>query len=457
MKQKLIIKKCKNEVKKLGSYQQKNISVGSDCEVSFGLNSPTPLNFYPANNFLNTSLKTQLGCDGCSSIAELRPNYAFNPLEHLNNLKKIMGRLAKKTHEIENLKVYAGNGFKYSTGGHIHFNIPLRRGNHFLINLLDLMSIFLLPLENKTNAVRRKINSGYGKLYAYELKSYGFEYRTFGSWLYSENTARSILSLAYVLAYEFMNNRELCLKMIRTFKNKFNSRVVSDYAYYHKKVNYNFNYHNTEFFILKNFDFYNYFMKNVRKMLLYPEYKPYIEYLFSLYHLKKRFKEGYDILKRWHYNKIRYYLFNFSSDDFLSDIKKQFKNTALEDRTEKSIYVFGLTLKHEYHIETNNKHLYELIKRFAEETDNSLKVVIKQRYNKNSIGLRWDLREEKQNLIIQMFKYIKENLNKKYLIENKSEEEIAETDTEEENDNYDDNRCSTCGEYYDFCVCEDEN
>ena len=64
---------------------------------------------------------------------------------------------------------------------------------------------------------KKRKKTGYGQLGAYETKSYGFEYRTPASWLYSENNARSILCLSYTLAYEFMNNRELCLKMIKTF------------------------------------------------------------------------------------------------------------------------------------------------------------------------------------------------------------------------------------------------
>lgn len=473
-KEKNKIQSCAKQTKSYGKYKDKDITIGSDCELCFAVDKPLIKNYVNANEFLTTSLRTQLGCDGNSRIAELRPNYAYTPIEHLDNIKKIMKRLINQMDNIEGLNAYSGSGIRDAIGGHIHFGIKdVCRKNRLIVDLLDLMSIFLVSLEMKTNSKRRKIRGGYGRLNAYESKSYGFEYRTLASWLYSENNARSILCLSYVLAYEFMNNRKLTLKMIRTFDNKFNGldktkgKGFFDRWAYPRYIYMNFNNSNEKAFILKDFNFYNYFMKNIRKMIKYKDYKPYIENLFSLHHLRKKFRENKGIRDNWSLKRtMTYRLYRFSNDAFLNDIKKSVKNKYLKSKNERSIFIYGLKKGRKYHIETNNSHLYKLISKFAEITDSSLKIESGGRYSRtNSIGFRWDLREEKENLIVQLLKYVSENLDRKLLKEEQEtyEQAQAQTDTPSEdderynrecnNDEDDDNYCSICGENYDNCSC----
>lgn len=412
------------------------ITIGSDCELSFAFGRPTESNSYEARNFLTESLRTQVGCDGNSNIAELRPNQADDPITHLNNVKKCVRRLVTKMNAHQNLDAYAGSGFRWATGGHIHFGIKLKPKNMDLIRVLDLMSIYLLSLEYKKNSKRRKMNGGYGNLYAYETKSYGFEYRTLASWLYSESNAKSILSLAYILAYEFMNNREQTLKMIRTFDIRFNTKTKKTrHHVYNNYIYDNFQNHERTAFVNEKFDFYKYFEKSIRKMIKYKDYKPYVENLFSLRKLDKKFREGKGIRTFWNFKNIKLYLYRFSNDEFLREIKQNMEHPETKDKT---IFIYGLNKKREHQIEVSNQHLYDLIKEFAEETDNSLNIKKHKRYNGNSIGFRWDLREEKQNLIIQILNHITEKLDIKKLANDYEDRDIAQTDTSIEDDDCDD-------------------
>jgi hypothetical protein len=432
MKQKQIVKieSCKKQAKRF-STEQKKISIGSDCELSFALYKPLIKNFFCADNFLTASLTTQLGCDGNSRIAEIRPNYSYNPLEHASNIKKIVKRLMRKMSSKDAaLNAYAGNGFGSATGGHIHFGIQLDSYTKQIISFLDLMSIFLLPLENKRLAKKRRKRSGYGHLGAYELKSYGFEYRTPASWLYSESITKSILSLAHTMAYEFINNREHAIKMMMTFKNRFN--MVD--------INGRFNNAESRTFIINNFNFYKYFMKNVRKMIEYQNYKPYIESLFSLHVLKKKFKETSGIRAGWgSSNKIFYCLFRFSNDDYLDEIKCLIGACNLESKDDKSedknIFVFGLARDRPYSIETNNQHIFDLVEGYLKSNNLSLTIKLINRYDFSSIGFRWDLRKENQDLIRQILRHIFSNIDTSKLTEKNFSYENLRAQTDCDNDN----------------------
>jgi hypothetical protein len=443
--------------------QQKVITIGSDAELCFAINKPTNNNFYSASNFLTRSLTTQLGCDGCSAIAEIRPNYAYSPIEHIGNIKKILQRLKVKM-ENEDIKLnrrlgdkesnkfkllaLAGNGFRNAIGGHIHFGVNIEQ-NKDLLKLLDILSIFLMPMELKKNALNRRTKSGYGCLSAYERKSYGFEYRTLASWLYSESNARSILCLAYTLVYEYINNPKIPKKMIKSYINKIyriNEEKLRNRGqrFYEKedKVNHFFKYCEKDYFIKNDFNLFNYFMKNVRKMEKYKEFKPYIENLFSLYALKKKFKENRSLINYWNFKKVRIHFFKFSNDNFLNDIKKGVKNNLITDN--KNLYVYGLQQKRNLDVGTNNSKILDLVKLYNKKNKKEdLKIALVDIYNYESIGFGYELREKNKEYIAGLLEFIKKNIKKKNL-KNSYEEKIdyeekqAETDSddEEEDDEY---------------------
>jgi hypothetical protein len=417
------------------------ITIGSDAEVSFALDKAIKTNLYRADNFLTTSLTTQLGCDGCASIAELRPNYTENPIEHINNLKKILKRLKVKIGNenkgLDGKKIItlAGNGFsQYPTGGHIHFGIQLTtQRDREILKLLDIMAIFLMPMENKEFASRRRLNTGYGQLGAFERKSYGFEYRTLGSWLYDSNNARNILCLAYTLGYEFVNNRKFTEKIIKTVKNNIYSGKELN-----RKTMIMYSGCNSQFFNKREFNLYSYFMKSVRKMEKYQEYKPYIENLFSFFKLRKEFRENEDILENWDLNKTKSYFYHFNSNDcFIPEIKKGIKNKLVNDN--KNLFIFGLNKNRTPDIITNNEKILQIINIFNK--DNSLNYKVEQTsiYSYDNIGFSLKLRENNQDYIIKLLEFIKDNIDKEILKESYEETvdyegKSAETDTEKEDD-----------------------
>lgn len=457
-----VIKKKKFKLKKAltKNKEEYKITIGSDPELCFTINEPIAENFFPAKNFLPPSTMTQLGCDGCSDIAELRPPYGDSPIEHLENIKRILRRLKQRIEKAESngtilrsfprfntnpitlpdmigkeketiklsILTHGGNGIYKPIGGHIHFNIPINQDENIIfLDLLDIMSIFLMPLEDKEDFLKRK-GGHYGQLSAYETKSYGFEYRTMGSWLYSESNCRNILCLAYTLAYEWMNNRDYCEKLIKTFKNTFKENFYNFYSSY-----------DIDKFI-NPFNLFLWFKKSVRKMKKYKEYKPYLENLFSLHSLKRQFREHDDIMKYWDFSKVKvksnkFYGFN-ERDFFIKDIKNKINN---EEESEQNIFIYGISRKNtqNYEVSTNNSYLGDKINTFFYNKNLNFKIRIEKLdspYSFDSIGFSYEMRKNYQDIIVEILKELK-NIDREYLNSPYDEEKIlyenktAETDT----------------------------
>jgi hypothetical protein len=454
-----MVKACYYKKKKFEYEPQQKITIGSDPELSFAKGRPMFNNFYSADNFLSTDYDDELGCDGNSCIAEIRPPAEDCPLKHTDNIKKIMKELAKemlledeKLEEEKKLECYAGNGFCDSTGGHIHFGIFLDKDNNIrLINLLDMMSIFLMPLEDTSNAKKRR-NGDYGQLGNFETKDYGFEYRTLGSWLYSEKDTQSILCLGYTLAYEFMNNRETSEEMMEDFEyhfggitgdglddygsndldidgEEFNLNFGIDDEYEGKRNDTikHFNSCEVNYFAKSNFNFYEFFMDKVRKMIKYNDYKEHIERLFTKFNKREKFNETKGIITSWNVGDIQIEhpkrpLFCFQNKDYFKfdeiqeKIPKKILQKEMSMRNKKGLLLYGLKSDREIDFGTNNRNVYNLLKKFSEENQIKLRIKMIGNYTNDGLmglGIGYKIRKENLTLIKKAIGYLAKSITSK--------------------------------------------
>ncbi|MDQ7794449.1 MAG: hypothetical protein RDU89_08575 [bacterium] len=132
------------------------------------------------------------------ALAEIRPRPRADPRELAGAIRDGLRRALRRTARRRVMGV-AGNmpvrGFP--TGGHIHFS-RCRLGSRFLRALDNYLALLLLMVENAHTARRRRRRYGY--LADLRSKRHGFEYRTPGSWLVSQDVANGALCLAKVIA-----------------------------------------------------------------------------------------------------------------------------------------------------------------------------------------------------------------------------------------------------------------
>lgn len=164
----------------------------------------------PASRLLKMSAK--MGCDGCDSVAELRPNAAQSPREHYAHIKRLLVVLNKKFAEnkrsMGRLEAVAGSGshdLNYVIGGHIHFgsDSDVFRQTSVKSKMLPVLDALLqVPftcVEMRNNNIYRRMYGGYGQPGSYQDKRYGFEYRTPASWLVSPLYTKAALAIAFVI------------------------------------------------------------------------------------------------------------------------------------------------------------------------------------------------------------------------------------------------------------------
>jgi len=145
--------------------------------------------FAPAHRFFKSN--SSMGLDGCESTAEIRPGISESPIDLTSKIYQILEYGHEKVPEVE---FYAGHyQCDYSIGGHIHFSVDPEP------EMIEALDITLGSLSNciddKVQRQKRE-RSGYGKKGAYRRKSYGFEYRTPGSFLLSPAITLVTLTLA---------------------------------------------------------------------------------------------------------------------------------------------------------------------------------------------------------------------------------------------------------------------
>lgn len=152
----------------------------------------------------------ELGCDGCGTTAEIRPEPSEDPLIVVANIHDILQRRANTDSAFLEHNWHAGSYVRSSPlGGHVHIGCDsLARDRSFQRRLVAALKVHLAPLlllvENKTQAIKRR-DCGYGLATDYRVQVYGIEYRFPSSWVTSPYVAAAVLTLSKVIAHEFIN------------------------------------------------------------------------------------------------------------------------------------------------------------------------------------------------------------------------------------------------------------
>jgi hypothetical protein len=131
--------------------------------------------------FRNGGLYGSVGTDGASSTAELRPSPACSPGEYLENFTALVRMVCRRG------ILLSVKGDTYALGGHIHVG----SSNQYVVKLLkDEVEKFIEVLDDFVGRIllptSGRARGGYARLGAYELKSYGWEYRTPPSSFYAD-------------------------------------------------------------------------------------------------------------------------------------------------------------------------------------------------------------------------------------------------------------------------------
>jgi len=259
---------------------------------------------YEPENAEHIFCSLELGCDGQSALGEMRPKFGNDPIEHFNEILKLMKKLSEALEaEIvcyeEDLSVKAGTiQGNYQLGGHIHigykelFEQPLGRVKLVATYLPEMLSIYVgIPLtliEKEDEATRR--HTSYGKVGASEGKDYGLEFRMPSSWLVSPEITIGALSLAYVVSEEYIS---ALIKGQKTEAVKYYfdnvDKLVFSYETYLKQGTLK------EYMLLKTKNIY----ENIKTMRLYPEYAEYIDYIFDMIENNETWNSDGDILTEW--------------------------------------------------------------------------------------------------------------------------------------------------------------
>ena len=150
---------------------------------------------------------SKVGTDGNDSIAEIRPSPRKTPEGYVREVRSILEFIKKRVPWID-LSV---EGDRYPLGGHIHVGaredltrrVLKEKAEVFIEALDDFIGKLLLPTSG---AARGK----YAKLFAYEIKPYGWEYRTPPASIYGDlEVLRITYKLTKGLVEKLLRERKL--------------------------------------------------------------------------------------------------------------------------------------------------------------------------------------------------------------------------------------------------------
>ncbi len=150
---------------------------------------------------------SKVGTDGNDAIAEIRPRPCRTPEGYVREVRSILEFIKRKASWID-LSV---EGDKYPLGGHIHVGarddltrrVLKEKVGVFIEALDDFLGKPLLPTSG---AARSK----YAKLFAYEIKPYGWEYRTPPASIYGDlEVLRITYKLTKGLVEKILRERKL--------------------------------------------------------------------------------------------------------------------------------------------------------------------------------------------------------------------------------------------------------
>jgi hypothetical protein len=151
-----------------------------------------------------------IGTDGASHTAELRPDPACSPEEYVENFLGLL-------EEVKSANVFLSvQGDIYALGGHIHIGSP----NGLVVQVLkDEVESFVEVLDDFVGRVllptSGRARGGYARLGAYELKPYGWEYRTPPASYYADlEMVRIVFKLTKGLVEALLRDGELSYEVL---------------------------------------------------------------------------------------------------------------------------------------------------------------------------------------------------------------------------------------------------
>ena len=186
---------------------KRDFKIGADPEMGFVKGG----SLIQARSIVTGSTSTKFGLDGCSAIAELRPDADEDPLAVVESIQGTMLRGANTNYETLNDEIEWKAGsyvINQPIGGHIHFGVRGMglKADRAIGSLDTWLAQPVLLLEDKEEAVQRRKNHGYGHLADHRPQPWGFEYRTLGSWITSPQVAAGVLCLAKTIMWEVINH-----------------------------------------------------------------------------------------------------------------------------------------------------------------------------------------------------------------------------------------------------------
>jgi hypothetical protein len=173
----------------------------------------------PANSlfiFRDGDLYDPIGTDGVSHTAELRPDAAYSPEEYVENFLGLV-------EEAKSAGVFLSvQGDTYALGGHIHIGSP----DDYIVQVLqDEVERFVQVLDDFVGRVllptSGRARGGYARLGAYELKDYGWEYRTPPASYYADlEMVRIVYKLTKGLVEELLKEGEISYEVLEDGRAK---------------------------------------------------------------------------------------------------------------------------------------------------------------------------------------------------------------------------------------------
>ena len=252
----------------------------------------------PDDDYEEYFCSAELGCDAHSVTGEMRPKYGNNPIEHFNEILKLMKELEERLKSDiicygKELQIKAGTmiddeaeGEFIFLGGHIHLGFDRIGTETDAIILSTFVGIPLTLIENFYERDRHRV---YGKFGEYNVKAIanedtynGLEFRMPSSWLVSPQITIGALALAYTTMHEILLGGKGTLKHIDFMKFFWENEEQ---------------YEQEKWDVLKEKipEIYS----EVKKMRLYPEYKEYIDYIFDMIERGESWDSNADILVTW--------------------------------------------------------------------------------------------------------------------------------------------------------------
>jgi hypothetical protein len=192
-----------------------SLTLGGDPEFEVVLDGE----IVPARDisiFSNGDLEGPIGTDGATHTAELRPDPAYSPEEYVGNFLA----LAKRVKEEGILLSVKGD--TYPLGGHIHVGSP----NYNVVQALqDEVENFVQVLDDFVGRVllptSGRARGEYARLGAYEMKDYGWEYRTPPSSFYADpEMVRITYKLVKNLVETLLREREISYEVLENGRAK---------------------------------------------------------------------------------------------------------------------------------------------------------------------------------------------------------------------------------------------